>query len=233
MSKTRSVSTMWVYSLTDYRQLFDLHDEDLTKSILDFPGGISSFNAQMKKLGHFVVSADEIYDQDANEIKALAENIYVHAKEHLETNLELLKSPNEAVLQSIEKTWSQSQGAFLKDYTAGQSEGRYVFASLPKLPFKDQQFQLMLCSDLLFHEQARSGMDPNAVVSELCRVAEEVRIFPLLDETGQTSELLGPLMLELQQQDYGLEVREVPYEQHQGGNAMLRIWSTHCVVENE
>jgi hypothetical protein len=39
---------------------------------------------------------------------------------------------------------------FLEDYEQGKSEGRYVDAELPALPFPDASFDLALCSHLLF-----------------------------------------------------------------------------------
>ena len=34
----------WVYNFTDYRQIFALTEQDLQKTVVDFPGGISSVN---------------------------------------------------------------------------------------------------------------------------------------------------------------------------------------------
>jgi ubiquinone/menaquinone biosynthesis C-methylase UbiE len=39
---------------------------------------------------------------------------------------------------------------FMDDYVAGRTEGRYVKAELPGLPFSDDSFDLALCSHLLF-----------------------------------------------------------------------------------
>ena len=51
-----------------------------------------------------------------------------------------------------------------------------------------------------------------------------------MTETGGLSDELGPVMLLLQEHDYGVEVREVPFHQQVGGNAMLRVWSQTCDV---
>ncbi|OJY02973.1 MAG: hypothetical protein BGO90_02450 [Legionella sp. 40-6] len=64
----------------------------------------------------------------------------------------------------------------------------------------------------------------------MARVAREVRIFPLIDKEGQTSELLGPVLLQLQKEQFGVEVREIDYHLHQAENAMLRIWAQKCDV---
>ncbi len=221
----------WVYSLADYQQMFDLNDADFNKTILDYPGGISSFNAQMHDMNKRVVSGDQLYQLTPPQMDQAVDQIYEANETHLRAHLENLKQQDEASIQNILNTWQQSKNAFLKDYAAGRHEQRYLLMTLPTLPFEFHEFQLALCSDLLFHTQAREGYTPQHLIAELCRVAEEVRVFPLLDEAGQTSDALGPVMLNLQQQNFGVEVREVAYEQHAGGNAMLRVWAKECVVE--
>ena len=63
-----------------------------------------------------------------------------------------------------------------------------------------------------------------AAIVQMCRVATEVRIFPLLvNMTGETSPLLQPVMQELEAQGYSVEIRQVPYEFQKGGNQLLRV----------
>jgi hypothetical protein len=96
------------------------------------------------------------------------------------------------------------------------------------LTFSDNQFALALCSHYFFTQKS-FDLDKNfSLVKKLCQVAEELRIFPLLNSEGQLSKYLGPLMLNLQQQDMGVEVRQVNYESQPGGNAMLRVWAQGC-----
>ena len=72
--------------------------------------------------------------------------------------------------------------AFLDDYVRGRTQGRYLAASLPDLPFGGGQFDLALCSHFLFlYTDQLSCAFHRQAVRELCRVAREVRIFPLLD----------------------------------------------------
>jgi len=69
-----------------------------------------------------------------------------------------------------------------------------------------------------------------AYIKEMCRVAKETRIFPLSNAYGEISDLLGPVMLQLQIAHYGVELKQVAYEFQRGSNAMLRIWPTACAV---
>src|SRR4030095_9977570 len=77
---------------------------------------------------------------------------------------------------------------FLDDFTDGKAEGRYVEAELPALPFADSSFDLAVCSHLLFLYSSQLGEAfHQQAVQELCRVAREVRIFPLLALDGKRS----------------------------------------------
>lgn len=103
-------------------------------------------------------------------------------------------------------------------------------ADLPNLPFKDNQFDLALCAYFLFSRKELSAVFHLAAIKEMCRVAGEARIYPLVDEEGEPSEILPQIMLQLQQENYGLELKEVADEFQKGGNAMLRVWSQACSV---
>lgn len=225
------ITPTWIFSLADYCQMFDLTNEDLTRPILDYPGGISSFNAEMHLSGHRVLSGDQHYTLSASEMQQYAENIYQRTVKHLRQHVDRLKRSDEEAIANIVTAWQKSKEQFLADYPVGKKEGRYQSMQLPHLPFNNHDFVLALCSDFLFHTQARKNYTPEQLITELCRVANEVRVFPLLTESGVMAEALGPVMLTLQQQNFGVEVREVSYEQQKGGNAMLRIWAKECVVE--
>ena len=60
-------------------------------------------------------------------------------------------------------------------------------------------------------------------IAEMCRVAKEARIFPLLNISGEPSPLLHPVLSQLQQQGYVVEIKQVPYEFQRGGNLLLRV----------
>ncbi len=106
----------------------------------------------------------------------------------------------------------------------GLHEGRYVKGALPSLPFRDKAFDLALCSHFLFlyseqfsvHFHVRS-------VQELCRVAQEVRIFPLLELGATKSRHLDSVLSQLETDGYSSSIQTVPYEFQRGGNRMLRV----------
>ena len=114
---------------------------------------------------------------------------------------------------------------FLDDYEDGLRDHRYVDATLPDLPFRDEAFDLVLCSHLLF-TWAGEALDARFLARaalEMARVGKEVRIFPLLDKQGQPTPLLAPLRRALEQRGHASEIVKVPYEFQKGANEMLRV----------
>jgi hypothetical protein len=113
---------------------------------------------------------------------------------------------------------------FLADYDIGRGAGRYVEAELPMLPFADSVFDLALCSHLLFLYSMQLGEGfHRAAVRELCRVASEVRIFPLLALGGSRSPFVDLCALDARNAGDHVSIEHVPYEFQRGGNQMMRI----------
>jgi hypothetical protein len=101
----------------------------------------------------------------------------------------------------------------------------YVPVSGYPLPFTD----FALSSHYLFVDLDAQDVDFHLkIIRELARVAKEVRIFPLTDHHGQLSPFLGPVLLGLQKDGYGVEVRDVSSDLQSNGNAMLRVWAQQC-----
>ena len=116
--------------------------------------------------------------------------------------------------------------AFLEDYDQGNAEGRYLPHELPCLPFENGAFDLALCSHLLFTYSERLSADfhVNAVL-EMCRVAKEFRIFPLLEMSGKPSRHVAAVCELLDGQGFRWSIEAVEYEFQGGANKMLRVWS--------
>ena len=115
---------------------------------------------------------------------------------------------------------------FLADFERGKPEGRYVTASLPSLPFGAGQFDIALCSHLLFLYTDQLSLEfHRASIEELLRVAAEVRIFPLLTLERTRSPHIEPLLSYLATQGWSTDICSAAYEFQRGGNRMLRIGS--------
>ena len=97
------------------------------------------------------------------------------------------------------------------------------------LPFDNFTFDFALSAQYLFTKMDEQDVDFHLnILRELARVAKEVRVFPLIDSHGEPSPLLGPVLLGLNQEGYGVEVRNVDYQLHPKANAMLRVWARQC-----
>jgi hypothetical protein len=111
---------------------------------------------------------------------------------------------------------------FLADFPHGMAEQRYLDRSLPHLGFLEGEFDLALCSHFLFTYSDRLSIDFHvSAIEEMCRVATEARVFPLLKSYGGPSAHLQPVVDLLRGRGYRVEVRKVPYEFQRGGDEML------------
>jgi ubiquinone/menaquinone biosynthesis C-methylase UbiE len=112
---------------------------------------------------------------------------------------------------------------FLDDYELGKRNGRYIDAGLPALPFADNSFDLALCSHFLFlYSDQLSKQFHLQSIHEMCRIAREVRIFPLLALDNRPSPHLPESLAQLNPL-FESSIEKVPYEFQRGGNRMLRI----------
>lgn len=215
----------WGRSMQEYVRMFDLTPDELKLSILDCAGGPASFNVELTHLGYKVISCDPIYQFTTDEIHQRIQDTYqtiINGVRATKDNFvwQDIHSP-----EQLGEIRMAAMRQFLDDFPLGISEGRYVTDELPVLSFNTSQFDLALCSHLLFTYSDQLGVEfhLNSIL-EICRVAKEVRVFPLLvNFSGETSPLLQPVMDELQKRGYKVEIKQVPYEFQKGGNKMLCI----------
>ncbi|NJR61056.1 MAG: class I SAM-dependent methyltransferase [Cyanobacteria bacterium CRU_2_1] len=219
----------WGRSLDEYTRMFDLSSDDLQKNILDCGGGPASFNVEMTQNGGHIISCDPIYRLSVQEIEQRIQETYNVIVEGVRANYddyvwEQARSPD-----ALGQIRLKAMHRFLQDFPAGLATNRYQVAELPELPFRDRQFDLALCGYLLFtYSDHLSQFFHLSSIRELCRVATEVRIFPLLTISGEPSPFLPIAIQELQQQGYHVEIRTVPYEFQKGGNQMLLCHQQNC-----
>jgi hypothetical protein len=215
----------WGRSLDEYVRMFGLAETELALKIVDCAGGPASFNCEMHRAGRNVISADPIYAFSATDI---ARRIDETRETILSKTAESRENFAWDEVQSIEHLGEirmQAMKLFLADFPDGLEERRYVPAELPQLPFGDREFDLALCSHFLFTYSHLLPLEFHLDgVRELCRVASEARVFPLIPNFGYAhSPHLHPLTERLTSEGYRCEIRKVPYEFQKGGNEMLRI----------
>jgi hypothetical protein len=224
MSSTPSQAIPWGRSFAEYRGMFALSDGDLSRRILGCADGPASFNAEATEQGCSVVSADPIYQLSASEIelrvKALVPDIVEQARRNA-------KRFDWTHFRSVDDLIAARLGAlskFIEDYSKKTASARYVAASLPNLPFLDGTFDLAVCSHLLFlyGEHLDAPFHVKSIL-ELARVAQEVRVFPLLELGSHPSRHLSSVVEAIRAEGLAVSTVRVPYEFQIGGNEMLRV----------
>jgi hypothetical protein len=205
--------------------MFNLSAANLTSRILDCAGGPASFNSEMCRRGGRIISCDPIYQFPAADIaQRIAETRDTVLKMTHETREHFVWREISSV-EDLSRIRMAAMQLFLDDLPAGLAEGRYRVAELPALPFGDNEFDLALCSHFLFTYSDLFPLEFHlASIRELCRVAHEARIFPVLSSfNSQHSPHLAEAIRTLAAEDYRCVLRRVPYEFQKGGNEMLRV----------
>jgi hypothetical protein len=222
---TLSFVVPWGRSYDEYVRMFALSDADLQGRVLGCGDGPASFNAEATRRGARVVSCDPIYQFDAAQIRRRIDETAAEVLEQARQNAhEFVWNDVIPDIQALKHVRMAAMTAFLDDFEAGRREGRYVNAGLPSLPFADGAFDLALCSHFLFLYSQQHDADFHvAAMRELCRVAREVRVFPLLALGGQPSPHLGAAREALTEDGWHSSIERVPYEFQRGGFEMLRV----------
>ncbi|GAB4015655.1 SAM-dependent methyltransferase [Spirosoma koreense] len=214
----------WGRTREEYRRMFNLTEADLRSRILGVGDGPASFNAEQTAVGHPVVSIDPIYAFSAEEIEKRIGVTYQEIIEQLRNHKEQY---NWTLYQNADELGDERMKAmkqFLTDYENGRQQGRYQTHGLPALPFSDQSFDLAVCSHLLFlYSDQLSEAFHLASVQELIRVANKVRIFPLISLAGKPSPYLKPVLADCQATRIQAEIVDVPYHFQKGAYQMLQL----------
>lgn len=115
---------------------------------------------------------------------------------------------------------------FISDYAKGIKEKRYIKAQLPKLPFDDKSFDLVLSANLLFYYHDRFDYSFHlGSILELLRVSSnEVRIFPVQLPDAAFPDYLNTLIETVKgrmQKNILANIETVQHEFRRGVNKML------------
>ncbi len=214
----------WGRSFEEYRDMFLLTDADLQKSILGCGDGPAAFNAELTKAGGKVVSVDPVYRFNVAEIRSRVRAVY------REIMAEVAKRPGDYVWESIRdiehlgRVRMEAMERFFNDFEKGKRSGRYIDASLPKLPFDDNAFDLALCSHYLFLYSEHVDLEEHLLsMKELCRVSNEVRVYPLVTLEGKRSRHLDPVVSELRNDGLDVSFHKAKYRFQKGADEVLVV----------
>ncbi|HZI80254.1 MAG TPA: hypothetical protein VFD69_12115 [Vicinamibacterales bacterium] len=215
----------WGRSYDEYVRMFALTDGDLQSRILGGGDGPASFNAELTRRGGRVVSCDPLYQFEAAQIRHRIDETSAEVLEQARRNAhEFVWDDAIPDIEALKRVRMAAMTAFLDDYDQGRAEGRYLEAGLPSLPFGDGAFDLALCSHFLFlYSQQLDEAFHVQSLRELCRVAHEVRVFPLLALGGQPSPHLAAAREALAADGCQASIERVSYEFQRGGFEMLRV----------
>ena len=215
----------WGRSFDEYRRMFALTEEDLDRRVLGCGDGPASFNADATRQGHHVISCDPIYRFEKSQIQERIADTYDQVFGQTTRNAhEFVWGDGIRNVDELGKVRMAAMQTFLDDYDLGKRAGRYVDAGLPALPFGSGSFDMALCSHFLFLYSTQLGEAfHRAAILEMCRVAAEVRIFPLLALGSEQSPFVDQCVQDLRESGYDVSIQRVPYEFQRGGNEMMRI----------
>lgn len=224
---------LWGHDVADYRDMFDLSSNDLSSSILEYGCGPSGVNVELNQKSAHVISCDTLFCLDKPDLFKQTNLIFDERRLEIEKNAANFDFSRFGSLPELVDKRRRVLADFFQDYSTGKQQSRYLGVNGFPLPFKNSSFDLALSAHYLFADNDKQSSESQLIIiRELARVAKEVRIFPLIDYLGNPSPLLGPVLLGLQQEGYGVEVRDVNYSLQPAGHAMLRVWSLSCELSD-
>lgn len=212
----------WGRSFEEYQAMFGLSEGDLNKRILGCGDGPASFNAEATDRGSQITSCDPVYQFEAEEIRRRIGEVYPEIMAKMQQGADNYIWDSLGSVGQLCEVRMKAMSRFLSDFDAGCRQGRYVSASLPSLPFPDSEFDLALCSHYLFlYSDHVDGAAHLASMRELCRVAFEVRVFPVVSLDGDTSKHLDQVMTALSADGIDVSLQPVSYRFQKGATEML------------
>lgn len=116
----------WGRNMEEYRLMFRLDDNDMSKKIAGFGDGPACFNCEATQKGGQVVSFDPIYQFSKEEIAERIEEVRVTVMEQMRENMDNYVWTHIKDLKDLEHIRMSAMGKFLSDYEQGRKEGRYV-----------------------------------------------------------------------------------------------------------
>lgn len=232
MAMTLERVVPWGRTRAEYCRMFDLGPGLLQRRILGCADGPASFQAELHDAGGEVISCDPIYQFSGAVIRARFEASAATILSQVAARPDRWVWSYHKDIDDLRRHRTAALHRFLDDYEAGRRAGRYQVASLPHLPYRDGAFDLALCSHFLFLYSEHCDADFHvASVLEMCRVAGEVRIFPIITLAQERAPHLEAVRDAVAAAGWRSEVRRVPYELQKGGNEMLVLYRAPGVCD--
>lgn len=214
----------WGRSFNEYVRMFNLTPADLERKIMGCGDGPASFNAELTEQGGNIISVDPVYFFSADQIRQRIYETYYDIIDQTQKNQDKFIWQEIGSVEELGRIRMSAMEKFLEDFSGGVMQKRYIPGELPLMPFSDKEFDLTLCSHLLFLYTDNLSLEFHLKsIEELCRVSNEVRIFPLLNVNADRSSYVEPIIDFLRARNRDVKEIKVAYEFQKGGNTMLRI----------
>jgi hypothetical protein len=211
-------------TLEEYRRYFALDLESLRgKAILDVASGVSSFCVEARQLALQVTAFDAIYGWPAEEIEQRCAVDLTHVTDAVRS-LKTYRWDFYKSVENLREFRERAYRAFLADYRQ-QPNARYVPGRLPKLPFRNDQFDLTLVSYLLFvYEDQLDYEFHRQSLLEIMRVTRgEARVYPIVTFEAARSSYLERLQNDPLLRHCGFEEVRTDFEFLINSDCYLRV----------
>jgi hypothetical protein len=220
---------LWGHQFSDYKEMFDLPAEMNQQKILEFACGPTTVNQELTQQGIDIHSCDPWFESNVDEMRTHFDSHLQHQVQRMQAHPDAFNLKQYGGLEFFVEHRLNGFNQFFKDFPQGLVQKRYIGLSNQKLPFENHRFDLALCANFLFADLPDQDLDFHVYwISEMLRVAHDVRIYPLTNKYGQPSELLGPVLLALQQLGIQVSVQDVPFRVVPESMAMLKLHSGKC-----
>lgn len=167
----------WGRNMEEYKLMFRLNDNDMSKKIAGFGDGPACFNFEATEKGRSVVSFDPIYQFSKVEIQNRIEEVRVTVMEQMRENRNNYVWNRIKNLDELENIRMSSMRKFLFDYERGKDENRYIYHELPnKVPYESDSFDIGLSSHFLLMYTSLGYDFHIKSITEMLRVCREIRI---------------------------------------------------------
>lgn len=213
----------WGRNFAEYKSMFCLDENDMSKRIAGFGDGPACFNYEATNEGGHVISFDPIYQFSKEEIEKRIEEVRVTVMQQMKENVVNYVWTRIKDLEELENIRMSAMKKFLSDYERGKNEGRYVFHELPnRLPYEPESFDIGLSSHFLLMYTALGYDFHIRSITEMLRVCKEIRIFPIVDLDANKTDLIKNV-INYFKGDYNVEIVATDYEFQKGENKLLVI----------
>lgn len=208
----------------EYMSMFSLSVSELKeKRVLDCPSGACSFTAIANQIGADVTGCDIAYAHNVSDLKQKGLEDIHHAMRFVESEKTNYVWDYFKNIEELKKERLKALDQCCEDMSLHPD--RYVPATLPRLPFKDGEFDMTLSAHFLFMYADRLPLEFHlATIKEFLRVTnDEIRMFPIVDVNGQRYKDLDEVKKFLLQEGCQIEEVKVPYEFQRNAHSMLKI----------